>query len=71
MEGALHGSGNATVVAAVGGKPRGEAAWGRGTRRSGACGTEVTNDAARGKQLARYRRVLLPFQHNEQNDSAG
>ena len=41
MEEAHHCGGYATAATAVGGvKPRGEAVWGRHTRRSGACGIE-------------------------------
>ena len=40
MQEAHHRRGDATVAAAVGGRqPRGEAVWGRRTRRSGACGS--------------------------------
>ena len=43
MEEASHRRDHVAVAAPTGGQPRGEAVWGRCTRRSGACVTEGTN----------------------------
>lgn len=52
--------GYATVAAVVGGgQPRGEAVWGRFTRRSGACGTKGTNERYTSRTDGQDRLVWL------------